>query len=423
MTDDAADSAALDAFLYQSVGWALPNNKVSSVGVAVSGGGDSMALLDLVQHWAWSRRVRIEAATVDHGLRVEAADEAAMVANACAARDIPHEVLHWAWDRQGNLQNAARDGRYLLLAEWAQRRGLDAVCLGHTRDDQAETFLMRLARLSGTDGLRGMRRHFDRDGMRFVRPLLDHGRDELRAFLTRKGIAWADDPSNDDSRYDRVKARQALAALAPLGIDAEGLATVTHNLAMENAFLQRAVRSALDGKVVTDRGAASIQRRDWMLLGPEVERRALRALVRWIGGGEPRGLALTQFGLGLGVRAIEVRPRTLGGVMAWRAQGRVWFAREYEAARRAAPARPGETWDGRWIVTGGPEGCEVRALGPEGLRQLPGWRDLKIPRRVLLPTPGLWRGDWLVAAPLAGLSNGAEARLIVADYRDRLDTH
>nr|WP_272490904.1 tRNA lysidine(34) synthetase TilS [Mesobacterium pallidum] len=409
--------------LYHLVRWPFVSGKVKAIGVAVSGGGDSMALLDLMQHWAFGARVRIEAVTVDHGLREEAVQEAAMVAEFCETRRIPHETLHWSWDGQGNLQNAAREGRYGLIAGWARARGLDAVCLGHTKDDQAETFLMRLARQSGSDGLRGMMQRVEREGMTFVRPLLQVTRAELRGFLARKGIPYVDDPSNDDSRYDRVKARQVLAALAPLGIDAEVLSAVAHNLHMENAFLRCATRAELDGQGQIDRGALSMTLREFRFHQVEVQRRMLTAVITWIGGKPPRATALPPFEMGLGLGGDMARPRTLGGVIAWQAQSRVWFAREYEAARRAPPAQKGEPWDGRWIVTGGPEGCEVRALGPEGLKQLAGWRDLGVPRRVLLPTPGLWRGDWLVAAPLAGQTNGSEARLIVADYREHLDTH
>ena len=98
----------------------------------------------------------VAVATVDHGLRPEAAAEAAEVAAICAGLGVPHEILHWHWDGAGNLQDAARRGRMALLADWARRRGLRTVALGHTEDDIAETFLMRLARDAGVDGLAAM---------------------------------------------------------------------------------------------------------------------------------------------------------------------------------------------------------------------------------------------------------------------------
>ncbi|HEX9857861.1 MAG TPA: tRNA lysidine(34) synthetase TilS, partial [Paracoccaceae bacterium] len=198
------------------------------LGLAVSGGGDSMALL----HLTVQAGVPCIAATVDHGLRPESADEAAGVARVCAGLGVPHEVLRWqGWDGSGNLQDQARRARYRLMADWALRQGIGAVALGHNRDDLAETFLMRLAREAGVDGLAAMspRRRFL--GVEWRRPLLGIGRDELRGWLAGQGLTWVDDPSNANDRYDRVKMRKALGGLAPLGITAPGLAAVALHLA------------------------------------------------------------------------------------------------------------------------------------------------------------------------------------------------
>lgn len=195
------------------------------LGVAVSGGGDSLALLHLMHDWARANGSDLRAVTVDHGLRAAAPGEAAQVARLCADLGLPHDTLHWTgWDQSGNLQAEARRARYRLMAGWARGHDLQAVALGHTLDDQAETVLMRLARGSGVDGLSAMAGRRDDLGMRWLRPLLAIRRDDLRAFLSGLGVDWVDDPSNADTRFDRIKTRQALAQLAGLGIDAEGLA-------------------------------------------------------------------------------------------------------------------------------------------------------------------------------------------------------
>ena len=193
------------------------------IGVAVSGGSDSMALLAMA-HLLHPKE--ISAATVNHGLRAEAQREAAEVATFCAHHAIPHTVLTaegLATD-PGNLQANARGARFDLLAHWAQAHNLDAVLLGHTLDDQAETVLMRLGRGSGAEGLAGMEERRDWQGTVFLRPLLGLRRAALRDWLRAHGIGWVDDPSNDDRSFDRVKARQALETLAPLGITVDGLA-------------------------------------------------------------------------------------------------------------------------------------------------------------------------------------------------------
>ncbi|MCH8169255.1 MAG: tRNA lysidine(34) synthetase TilS, partial [Proteobacteria bacterium] len=173
-------------------------------GVAISGGGDSTALLIIAARWAGKRGRAIAAATVDHGLRRESAAEAAGVAALCARLGIAHRILP-AGDLAaagGNLSAAAREARFALLGDWARARDLSAVLLGHTMDDQAETVLMRLARGSGAEGLAAMQPVLRRDRMLWLRPLLGVRRAALRAVLRDAGIDWVEDPTNQDAHFD-----------------------------------------------------------------------------------------------------------------------------------------------------------------------------------------------------------------------------
>ncbi|MEM9756771.1 MAG: tRNA lysidine(34) synthetase TilS, partial [Pseudomonadota bacterium] len=195
--------------------------------IACSGGGDSVALLHLAARVIGS--ARLAAATVDHGLR-DVTAELSLVARHCAELAVPHTVLTWQWDGHGNLQAAARDGRRHALAAHAEAIGADLILQGHTLDDQAETVLMRLARGSGVDGLAGIPPH-GRGG--WLRPLLGVGRSELRAWLRARDLDWAEDPSNDDPRYDRVKVRQTLPMLAEIGITPDRLAATAEAMSAE----------------------------------------------------------------------------------------------------------------------------------------------------------------------------------------------
>ena len=189
----------------------LPADKM--IGVALSGGGDSTALL----HLRLAAGFRVEAVTVDHRLRADSAAEAAAVGEWCRVLGVRHEIRVWEHGAvEGNLMDQARRARMALIAGWAEARGIGVVALGHTRDDVAETVLMGLSRAAGIAGLSGMRREFDAGRVRVHRPLLDAGREELRAWLRGQGIRWVDDPTNENDRFTRVKARKALAALAPL---------------------------------------------------------------------------------------------------------------------------------------------------------------------------------------------------------------
>lgn len=202
------------------------------LGIAFSGGPDSLALLLLANA---SRAGRVEAATVDHGLRAESGKEASVAGSICAKLGIPHETLRVTVS-PGNVQTQARNARYAALADWAERRGIKAVATAHHADDQAETFLMRANRGSGLSGLAGIRNltALPNSLIPLCRPLLGWRRAELADIVRQSGFEPVCDPSNDDDRFDRVRVRKALAGSNL--IDVVGLARSAAHLArMEDA--------------------------------------------------------------------------------------------------------------------------------------------------------------------------------------------
>jgi len=180
------------------------------IGVAVSGGPDSLALLLLA---AAARPGLIEPATVDHGLRADSRAEAEMVASVCGNLGVAHSILlaDWSEPPAANLQAEARTMRYRLLSNWAEGLGLATLATAHHADDQAETLLMRLARGAGVRGLGGARsRRQLTEQVSLVRPLLGWRKSELAAIVEEAGLDPVDDPSNRDPRHDRSRIRQAL---------------------------------------------------------------------------------------------------------------------------------------------------------------------------------------------------------------------
>lgn len=366
------------------------------LGVAISGGGDSVALLLLLHKAGF----KLRAATVDHRLRPAAAEEALGVAQLCKKLDVPHEVLVWnAPDFKGNLQKAAREARRALLAAWAKRQGLRDIVLGHTLDDQAETVLMRLARGSGVDGLAGMaalRREAD---VTWHRPLLEARRADLRAYLLDAGVGWVEDPSNDDVRYDRVKARHALDILAPLGLSSVRLAETAAHMrrargALETATLdlaKRSVRVSAAGEMVLA-GLEDAPR--------EVQLRLLAGALGWVSGAgyRPRFLALE--GL-LGACLSGARfGKTLHGCGISRKKTGIVINREVAAIPALGPVE--KTWDRRWEINlKDTNKLQIRALGEDGLRCCTHWRDSEHSRAALMASPSFWQGGLLQAAPMA----------------------
>ncbi|MGJ8618660.1 MAG: tRNA lysidine(34) synthetase, partial [Sulfitobacter sp.] len=282
--------------------------------------------------------------------------------------------------------------------------GISTIALGHTADDQAETFLMRLARRSGVNGLSGMSARVLRDGVTWARPLLKGGRAELRSYLQSHGIFWAEDPSNDDSTFDRIKARRILDALAPLGIDAQGLAAVAAHMAQARTALDWQTFLAAREIADVEAGAIVICDRKLRILPDEIQRRLFVHAINWISKEiyPARHAAVTS--LMLGLRTGQAA--TVDGCHARRIGSSIWIFREHNAVKHAEAA-PNEVWDGRWQLTPA-EPFEnntkltVRALGKAGLEQCKDWRASGLPHVVLLSTPAVWNDDVVVAAPLAG---------------------
>lgn len=377
---------------------ALPPGPVA---IAVSGGSDSLALLDLVVLRAGDRPVL--GVTLNHGLRPEAADEAAMVAQICAERGVPHTILHWTgWDGAGNLQAAAREARYGLIGAWAAGQGVAQVWLGHTRDDVAETLLIRLGRAAGLDGLARMAPLFQRAGVTWARPLLDIPRADLRAHLGTRGMAWAEDPSNADDSYARARVRKGMAGL---GLDAAALAHSAAALADARSLVTEVMAREWAACVTVQGGDLLIRAPD---AGPEVLRRLLVAALRVVGGQAwpVRHAALAD----LRSRLEGGGRHTLAGCLVTR-KGATWrIAREWQAVRDLTGPTTAP-WDHRWHLHGPHHaGLTVRALG-QGIALCPDWRAAGLPRSSQLAGPAIWMGDRLIAAPLAGLGPDWAAEL------------
>ncbi|WP_026756411.1 tRNA lysidine(34) synthetase TilS [Sediminimonas qiaohouensis] len=387
------------------------------LGVAVSGGSDSVALLRMLADWAPGAGVSLHVVTVDHGLRPESADEARAVAALAAQLGAAHDTLHWrGWDGTGNVQDAARQARYRLIRDWALARGIGQVALGHTGDDQAETVLMALARGAGVDGMAAMPVRRDLDGVTLVRPMLGLRRAALRRWLEARGQDWADDPGNEDPRYDRIKARRALEALAPLGVDAQALARVAGNMAEARAALRAATAEAARDCAAVEAAELRITASALEQLPSEIARRLLIHALHNVGAAPhaPRRDAIAR----LREAIAQGRRSTLAGCLIAVREGAVHIGREPSAVAGLCAA-PGDIWDRRWRVEPSPDadnkdiaGTQVAALGEAGLAQCPdpdAWRKTGLAREAILAAPAVWRGDTLLAAPVAGWANGWRA--------------
>jgi tRNA(Ile)-lysidine synthase len=258
--------------------------------VAVSGGGDSIALMHLLA--AWARKKKRQAppvVTVDHGLRAGSDADARKVKLWAKSAGLNSHALRWEGPHpRSDIEAAARQARYRLMGAWARANDIGALYVAHTLDDQAETFLLRLIRGSGLDGLSAMRTvaPFPIPGfpeLHLVRPLLSFERDHVRAHLKARKVEWLEDAMNEDERFARVRVRKAWPALESAGLSKHRVAAAAAHLArardaletVTDAVFRRAVRAS-NGRVHVD-GAA--------LVGAprEIGLRALAQLLQLVG--------------------------------------------------------------------------------------------------------------------------------------------
>lgn len=327
--------------------------------LAVSGGSDSLALLHLASVWALRNEVTLQAVTVDHGLRPEAASEAAFVSGVCASLGVDHVTLAWEGIKPSfGIQEAARQSRYSLMDDFAHEIGAEVIVTGHTRDDQIETVMMRMLRnkpQSDGRGLAGMAaKTWLYGGNALMRPLLDLTRQELRAYLADLGQPWIEDPSNHDDSYERVRIRNSLVGRSETCNNILKLADLSARM---RRHLAGEVAGYLDRAVIVNPGpvfeiAASKVCRD------AVSSHALQVLVA-IAGGQlhlvPRHrLEAVYDMLNRQLSPGGISRMTLGGACLELRKGKLAIYREARN-QSALMLDAGETaiWDGRMHVYNG----------------------------------------------------------------------
>ncbi len=407
-----------------------PFEAVPRLAVAVSGGADSMALALLVVEWGNAAGGRVVALTVDHHLRQGSTAEARQVGRWLRPRGIEHLVLDLdvaalpTAARRGGLQAVARAGRYGLLFEWCCAHGCLHLLLGHNLEDQAETFLLRLARGSGIAGLAAMAPLAEAGPVRILRPLLGIGRTRLIATLRARGQDWSEDPTNRDRRFARARVRAARPILEAEGLTARRLAATARGMARARAALEDAVAVLLARSVsLRDCGYARVDPVPLAGAPEEIGLRALQRILTCIGGSQhgPRLERLERLygsiraaASGFGAEAPPTR--TLGGChVLWRRRAEVPYllvCRESAAACHRIAIRPGESvvWDGRFRLRMKAHRTRppllVAKLGRPGwaalVADVPGLRRTAVPAPVRPSLPAVWDGERPLAVPHLG---------------------
>jgi tRNA(Ile)-lysidine synthase len=385
--------------------------------VAVSGGPDSMALLLLAERWARRQGGCATALIVDHGLRPESAVEAAAVAGWLDCRGIARQILCWAGKKPGSgIQEAAREARYRLLAEWCRRNGVLHLLTAHHREDQVETHLMRRRAKSGIDGLAAMPAVREMPGCRLVRPLLAVPKARLKALLVAEAQPFVDDPSNDNPAFERARLRrtvdEGLSEQAQSELRGRGRRRVMREAALDR-LLARAVSLHPAGFAMLDPAALAASE-------AELAERLLARVAACIGVARYPARRDRATRLRAGLLANPDRARTLGGCrfVPWR--GRILVLRELAAAAPPMRLQSGASgvWDRRFFFAPAPcaaGGLTLGYLGQQGAAVMRPRADA-MPRLLHPILPALWDAAGLAAVPHLGYQRHGLANLPTVSF-------
>lgn len=405
-------------------------NAYAQVFLAVSGGADSTALMHLVSRWLRlprgegdGQRPAVAVLSVDHGLRPQAADEAAAVVVQAESLGFPAHVLTWTGTKpESGVQDAARTARYDLMTRHIREAVVDpsdaVLVTAHHRDDTAETLLMRLARGSGVDGLASIPAHGIWQDVALLRPLLDVPKSRLSATLVAVGASWTEDPSNQEGQFERVQLREAAAARAELGLDDVALSLTARRMARARRALEVMTEAWLAPWL-----EAPALRQAGIFVWPaggsgepqdEIAVRALTRLLPVIGGVKQPPRLLRVERLWDDMQRSDFPGATLGNCII-RRNKRGGFNIFREPERGGLPeidTQPGTAmiWDNRFEIKTSSK-LKVRAFRPGDIEALDGDRRVEeppYPLDALRATPVVADADGVLTIPALNLRRGGE---------------
>ena len=326
-------------------------NYPKEIAVALSGGADSLCLTLLMQQWCEKNGYRLTAITIDHQLRKESAAEAQAVHLQLEKKGIRHQILVWKHPLlTSGIEEKAREARYGLLSGFCRQAGIPFLLTAHTKNDQAETFLLRLSKGSGPDGLAGIKPVFKTRGIVLIRPFLNFTKEEIIGFLKKAGQKWIEDPSNQNKDFARVRLRKKRETLEKMGLTLSGLAKSIGRLNETREFLEAETEKAVSFCAVIDpKGHAFIEEEKFFTLPTFLQKRVLVRLFFLIGG---KKYAPSWEKTG---KLLSVLPpkATLGGCLFLRRPEGIFICKEPARIEKEKALFPGEAvlWDRFFVKT------------------------------------------------------------------------
>ncbi len=323
--------------LYRYFEWLKNHTELgSSWAVGVSGGADSLALILLLADWAKNSNIKLTALTVQHGLRPEAESEAQYVAQLMQKQHIAHQILYWQGEKPTTgIESAARNARYNLMHNWCSEQGIKTLLIAHHKRDQAETFLMRLQRGSGVDGLAAMAPISHWRNLYIIRPLLQITPEQLRSYLKINNINWVEDSSNQCEDFLRVKIRKLLPELEQyIGLTQERICNTAIEMGRVRDYLEKQTHKFIDNNIhFVANTNCCILPNNIFDLHEEIGLRVLSTLIKQIGQliYPPRMEDIER--LWENLHQPTFKGQTLGGCEIFKFQKKIWLIPELKDTR------------------------------------------------------------------------------------------
>ena len=393
------------------------------LGLAVSGGSDSLAMLYICNDWALEKKVKLHCVTVDHKLRTESLKEAELVADHCNGLGIHHEVVEWKHDKEltGNLSDLARSARYKLIDKW--RKNLRFVLVGHTQNDQIETFFMNLKRGSGIEGLKGMPTSLKRpEGYFIIRPLIHTSRESLQQFLLEKNINWVSDPTNCNEDFERVSQRKTWETLKLKGFSESRIELSAKHMRRAHDALKHMLPilfKQIGKQELTD---LCWDYNAFIALHEEFKLRLISAAVMWNGNSHyrPRFRAV----LDILKNIQEKKTRVLGGTLFYHHADKIRITTEFQSVKdNAVNCILGAVWRNVWEVKKEIKDGYIMPIGINGNNQLSKRQRTFMPYRSRIIQPGIFLKEKLLLAPTLDSEFSAYLSFRGIKFHDFLASH
>ena len=395
----------------------------SELGLAVSGGSDSLAMLYICNDWALKNEVKLHCMTVDHKLRSESAKEAKSVTKHCSGLGINHEIVEWKHEGNigGNLSDVARSARYELIDKW--RKELSFVLVGHTQNDQIETFLMNLKRGSGIEGLKGMSLSFKRpEGYYILRPLIHSSRENLQQVLQERNINWVRDPSNLNEDFERISQRKTWKVLKSSGFSESRIELSVAHMRRAHDALKQIL--PIHFKQIGTQELTDLlwDYNSFVALPEEFKLRLISSAVMWNGNlhHRPRFKAV----LDVFKNIMEKRTTVLGGALFYYHSGKIRMTTEFKSLTdNKVSCSLGSVWRNNWEVKRAIKDGYVAPIGIYGNNQLSKRQRSSMPYRSRIIQPGIFLKEKLLLAPTLDVESSGYLSFCGIKFNDFLKNH